>query len=549
MIGVNCSIQGTISSGLGASTGFTPVPYPIYMNGAWRSSVSVQAGLYNTSANDIVVSQVSTDNGEVYTVTNTDENYANATAGVEHDPIPTFTGLNIIGRVQGIWVYYKNADTNWVQTDLSSIQGGTFGGGSLLGINFDTTNNEFIVAKTGIGSDILTTTDFINFNNVTTEPNPVTVTSNDLLTSLFNVINIGGTYLAYGSKSAAPSDTRVCSSTDLLNWTLETPVQPSNVTSIYKWNNRYYIYAFDNNTGITSRTLRVWHSSDGINWTEVTMPTVTGGGEEPYHWLATSTRLYLIGASFNYYTTSTTFTQELPKNYLNSASDGSARGRLRGNTNPDKFADDAPDHIAFCSGQSFQKGGKVVKLLQANSAPTLLYPSVAPDDEIISWAGINELEDNSHTLVATGGTKTNNSLYARNEATTRYYEVTILATASTLNKIGARIIGDDHIADNNLPATDKVRFFLAEDTIETPDGANIAVTYTPTVGQVLGFLFDWTAQTCVISVDGTTLDTVPNINNTRSWIIEGQIVDGRYNLNVGQEAFLHNSTGATAWKD
>ncbi|MBV1952725.1 MAG: hypothetical protein KUG64_11095 [Cycloclasticus sp.] len=560
MIFVNAQIQAIM--GGQAIGGFNPAPLPFHMEGKWRSVAYMDIGVYDDSGSRITLSQTSDDDGTTFSVTNTQENFdSSAVTKLLYKPIPTFSGNGIIGRKQGIDVWIKRGDSDWEKISMSSI-GGSFSGGTLASVTFDPTNNEFIIVKTGTGVDLITTTDFITFvNPVITDPiegNPIS----DELT-VQTVQYISGGYKAYGKQLDDSAIQRVATSTDLKTWTLSGTTQPSSATVqlsydtvIAFFNSRYFVHFF---SGATP-AVEIWSSTDGTTWTQATLTGVTGGGEKGLYWQITSAAIELHTTSQVLRSTNgTTWTEELIENNILQSPDGfsvdgangigvyaHAKGYITS-------TETAPGHISLSTGSSLQLNGKVVELTGLNATPTLGYPSSAAEGATLGWLqrnfALNQVTGDGFTLVGDTGTLRNTrSFYARNTATTRYFEVEILSSTGTANKIGARVMDDSLITDVSVITTDIAYFLLEEDLISTPNGNDIVVTYSATTGQIIGFLFDWTAQTCVIAVDGVTLGTVTSLNNIRSWTVDADVSNGQYKLNVGQEAFSHNGTGATAWQ-
>ena len=555
MIMIDLLIQGTLGGGLSQGD-YTPVPFPIYFEGDWHSTLMLEADLYDQSGNKLTLSHKSIDNGATYSVTNIDDTYAASISvqGTKLLPIPNLSGNSKLLEVSSI-IRLKDDTADWTNIDLSSVPGGSFGGGTLSFVGFDDTNNEFIFIKNGgiLGDDVFTTPDFVVFDSPSFgSPNPIT--DGELFSDVFAIHFISGQYVAFGLDEST-SDNITATSSDLLNWTKQVAILPASTyadSSIAFFNSKYIIHRFENNGGILFRVLEIWSSSDGLTWTQATLPaqeaTVAVQGIE---FLVTAAAIELLTPSYVYRSTDgTTWTRTLLKNYLNQGSDGSTNGFSLANGKGSLMDSAAgPDHLAISNVSSLQLGGKLVHLTEVNAVPTLGYPSTAPEGAVVGWIQDNlsreMVIDDGFTLnnIPAAGTVEGHSLYARNTATTRYYEIEVLSSGLTTNKVGALGLGGDYVS-----GTDAIWFNVIEDLIEVSNGSDIVVTHSHTAGQILGFLFDFVAKTCVIEVDGVALATVPNVNNLIPWVIETTVFNGRFKLNVGQEAFSHNGTGATAWQ-
>lgn len=566
MILIDNLIQGTLSAVSGTGVGFTPTPFAIWLNGKWQSSLAIADGLYDPNISGrILLSHESTDNGENFVVTNITEGFVTFSVTIiSHLITPTVSGGDLIMRRSGIFVQYKDGTNDWASRSMSSVPGGSFGGGTLFGAVYDETNDEFIIIKTGTGADIFTTTDFVNF---TSPPlgNPTSLLSAGNFETLLGVHRIGSNYVAYGIPEGLSPEIRSATSTDLSNWTLQTTNLPrptdTGPAGIYNenlafFNNLYIIYFRDRATVSDPFKLEIHTSSDGLTWTQASIPALPGDDEEQvYTVLITNVFIEILTASHTYRSSNgTTWVSELLENNIigrNATSEhlGKAKGYL-GDTNA------GPDHISLANVHTLQLGGKILELTQTNATPTLGYPSTAPEGATVGWIqndfNIDQIVDDGFTIQrpsAFSGSTSAQCLYAKNNADgTRYFEITVLRSAGVLNKVGMRVLGDVFIDDYTNPITNRVSFFLGNDQVDTPNGTDITgITHTHTTGQIIGFLINLATGSCDITVDGVALTTVASLNITRSWVIECDVDDGNFFLNVGQETFTHNTTSATSW--
>lgn len=555
MILIDTLIQGTLSAVSGTGRNFSTVPWAIYLNGKWRSSILAAE---NTFAEDkLTLSHISNDDGSSYVITNEDYTFGLTTPVNRLDPYkPNIATNNVIAFQQGIFVNYKNGEDDWVSLSLSSIPGGIIGGGSIVSIKSDSSNNQFIILKSGgaIGYDIHTTSNFVTFNN----PNTESVTFNDEIEDVASVIRIGANYIAYGLLQSDNAIVRASISTNLVNWTLQGSNLPtiagggqvSHYRNMAYFSGSYFIHFYDNNGGIVFRTLNVYSSTDGLIWTPVTIPAQTGIGQQGLFWLVTSTAIELISGTHVYRSTNgTTWTAELIKN--NIAPLGTTTNLIAGAKGDTQSTEASSSHIAVRTADTLQGGGKIVHLTGVNATPTLGYPGTAPNGAIVGWLqNSNDLQtrDNGFTAFSDSGSSVTNieTLYARNTGT-RYYEITINRIGGGTNEVGLRAVGQQYVEGSTNSINDLVWFRLQNNNISTPNSNDQSITFTYTAGQVLGFLVDFTAQTCAITVDGTALATVSNLDTRLAFTVDASISDADFFLNVGQQAFLHNTTLADPW--
>ncbi len=563
MIMIDVIIQGTIASSGAVAGIFTPTPFPIYLEDNWESSLIIAAGVYNPSPEKVTLSHRSVDNGDTYaviaeTIGNTVSFVGQSSLQkVAHSPLPSIAGNGILARQQGVWVQWKTASGEWVEKSLSSIPGAAIGGGTFESLTHDYVANEFIIIKSsGNSVDILTTPDFLAFDNPAGGVlNPLTISSNNLMTTVHNIYFIGGQYVAYGTDRPTSSMYITATSSDLFNWTKQVASLPVSTHAEQAFfNSRVIISRFDQPGAIHTRAIEIWSSSDGLTWTQATLPSQEATvGVTDHEFLVTASAIELLTDTYVYRSTNgTTWTRSLLQNNLrdanNTVPENALLGRAKGSL-MDSAA--GPDHIAIANVYSIQLGGKTVKLSQVNAVATLGYPSTAPEGATVGWIQTNF---NRNMIIGDGFVLNDfpavsaiigQSLYARNAATTRYFEITVENATGTSSRVGARGLGYNHV---DSASTDAVWFFVDNNIVTVSNGINIVVTHTHTAGQILGFLFDFTAQTCVIEVDGAALATIPDLNILLPWIVETTANSGQFKLNVGQESFSHNGTGATAWE-
>ena len=533
------------------NSNFSPVPLPVYIEGKWRSTVKISAGVYDSDPVAAQVSHTSEDNGLNYVLTGVDHNTSLPNG------LPTTSITNIIARKQGIWVQYKVGDNNWQEQSLSSIPGGSFGGGTLIGIYSDNVNNEFIVHKKGGsgGDDVFTTPDFINWEKTSNDVNPLTVVENNLFENIIAVYYIGSQYIAYGTTIADNTKYRTATSTDLDNWIMsgsDLSMSSGPFAQMVKFGTRYFIFIRTGST-IPTYVLEIWSSTDALTWTQATLPTPPANlGMEGKEWLITSTSLELITLSHVYKTTDgVNWSMNILQNNLRP---GGRFGTISAFAKGNPIDTDAgPTHIAVPNVKSLQLGGKILSLSEVNASAALQYPGTTTYGALTGFLentnSAGKIKEEGFLFDNQGNSSSHviQSFYARNTATTRYFEVTLTVKEGTL-KIGAVVLGDEYVS-NRLTSGVVSAFHLTDSLITTSNVTDdAAVTHTHTTGQVIGFLFNFVSATCVINVDGTDLSTVSGLVNTLSWVIDIEAINGgKYHLNVGQEAFINNGTGATSW--
>jgi hypothetical protein len=552
-----------------ATVDFTPLPFPIYDNGAWYSNLSIGAGLYDETTNKPLLTHESTDNGVTYAIIQNNATYNNTTSvsGIIHSFLDVKAGNDDFATTSGVWIPRRINNGEWETSSFSSVTGSSFGGGNLLIVTYDYTNNEFIFVKDGgsFGNDIFTTPDFVVIANASSgTQNPVTKLANNLLSNMFALYKLGSLYVAYGVPVSDSNVQRAATSTDMLNWTLQGTNLPKSIDlggsgistmAFYLGSSRYFQHFYDNNVNQTTRVLHIWYSSNGYSaWTEAPLPPqLEELGLEGFKWFVTAGAIELLTLTHVFRSVNgTTWTRSLLQNNIRHGS--SFNGIVYANAKGTVIAPTVgPDHIALSVGTTIQNDGKILALTEVNDpSPTLKYPSSAPST-IVGWlhnnlTAINMVTNDTTILqeLANSQILTGQTLYARNSTTTRYCEIEVTSTSNSVTMSG-KCLGSDYVTGVGLSATDAVWFTLTTNLIQVSNGNNIVVTHLYGAGQIIGFLYDWVAKTCVIEVDGVFLATVPNINNRLPWIMEATVRSSQLTINVGQTAFAYNGTGATAW--
>ena len=561
MIMLDAAIQGTLLGGSGeGTTAFTPTPYAVYANQDWHSHMVVAANLYDTSGDKITLAHESTDNGVTYAVTNVDDSFGTTTTvnRISRFAEIDLSGNAIIGYTSGIWVYWKDGVADWQAQSLSSIPGGSIGGGSLTSVSFDDTNNLFIVNKNE-GQDINTTADFVSWSNPAGgADNPIALTHS---LDAFAIQYIGGQYLAFGV-GAISGDAEIWSSSDLNVWVQESPTLDATAfgagdaekegfivagmdTNVSWFNSRFIIYNKTQVTDATDRTAHIFSSTNGLTWTEdETFAADATSGQEGRNVFVTSTAIEIVTRTHVIRSTNgTTWATSLLDTNVNRTSTPvsslhpmQAKGhRIRPSTS------EAPDHIAVMNVDTLQLGGKILHLTEVNATPTLGYPAGAATGADISFFqdnfNIDQIVDQGDTVKDS----TAQSFFARSSGD-RYFEATINATGGSSNKIGLAMLGT-----TNYAGSDETYVRLAQNLVEVSSGGDTVVVYTMTIGQVLGFRFDFTAATIEILVDNVSLHTESAVENGLPWVIECEVPNGNVALNVGQDAFVYTVGGTVAW--
>ena len=563
MIMVSAGVMGALLGGASAdSTGFTPVPYAVYLEQDWYSLILVAQGLYNDDK--VTLTHKSTDNGVTYAVTNEDTNFGISTPVIRTSRFAeiNISGNGIIAYTVGIWLYYKDGDDDWVTLSLSSIPGGAIGGGFLTSLTFDATNNIFIVNKNN-GIDINTTPDFIQWTNPSSgETNPISTTHR---LQTFSIEFIGGQYLAFGLGEAIEDSgdfdlAEVWSSPDLETWSQESPTLAAvafgsgdavkeeiiaRLTEVSWFNSLYIVYGSTEVTDATDRSLHVFTSTDGIIWLESgTLSADAVSGQEGNHTLITSTGIEILTDSHVFRSADgTTWTPTLLANNLTlktSPASNLHAAQAKGHRQRPSTSE-APDHIAVMNADILQLGGKILHLSETNVTPLLGYPADSATGAEVGFIqnnfDIDQIIDQGFTVKDS----TAQSFLARNSGD-RYLEVTINATSGSVNKIGLIAMVADKYA-----GSDEISVKLTTNLVEVSSGGDTVVVYTMAVSQVLGFQFDFAASQILITVDGVLLHTQSSVENLLSWVIECEMISGEAALNVGKDTFSFPPGGTVAW--
>lgn len=538
MIMIGPLIQATFTTGY-IDTSTTLIPYPFFVGGKWVSTVnSVETGLQV---------QESIDSGLSYPVI--DPNTITNESGTFN---PTIFGGNIAAYITGIWVNWRVNGEGWQQRDLGSVPNANMGGGLLSFISY--ANGEFIIVKnSSFGVDLYATADFLTFR---TPSGSFNLIEDIFESSLFTVRYINGQYLGFGYET---NQVRVAYSPNLIDWTLDVTILPyfpdSYTNNMAYYNGKYYIHHTENLASTeTSRILHILSSTDGITWVEVALTNAINEGIE---WFVTTTAIELLTKTHVIRSTDgTNWTEELLIHWIPAMAE--SRGFINGE-------ETAPDTIKIPYGIVAQDGGKIIDLTSINAAPTSIYPATSKYNEIMGFMipqrGYYDTArfESPYALFEEGflsrGKDVNNrddprarSFYARNTGQ-YYFEYTLRITqANSQHLIGARILGDKYYTGINETEV-SVRY----NTIVKALG-NVAVTYTPTENDIIGFLFDFSAATIIIEVNGVLLHTATGIETGKTWSAYTEMYNpssgtGTVYINVGQEAFIHNGTGAIAWKD
>lgn len=570
MIMLDAGIVGVVvSGGVGATSAFTPVPYPSYIGQNWNSVLIVAAGLFDDSANKLTLSHQSTNGGVTYTLTNNDPNFAVAipVTRINRPQRLDLSGNNIIAYTNGIWVYYKNGAADWVALSLSSIPSGAVGGGSLTSVSFDDSNGVFIVSKNQ-GEDINTTADFISWNNPAGGINPINDV-HDL--NVTNIHCIGGKYLAFGN-GAISGNAEIWSSPDLNVWVQESatlddgggPIAFGTGTAdqidkqkdiisgsgdIIWFNNAWFTYG-STGTPASARSLHIFRSTNGIAWVEITTLAADAvSGQTGVNSFITSAALEIVTATHVVRTTNgTIWSSALLETNIN-RNTSPLSGLRPANAKGDRarpFTNHAPDHIGILTADTLQNDGKIMALSQVNSTPTLKYPVGAASGDRVGF-----IQDNFNTdqIIGQGFVVKNSiaqSLLARNSGL-RYFEVTIIASFSASNKIGLTALQSFN-GTNYYAGTNERYVRLTDDLVEVSSGGNTIVSHTMVPGQILGFLLNTTTNQILVYVDGVLLHTQNNVETGLSWVVECEMVSGQALLNIGHETFAYApNTGITPW--
>lgn len=555
MIQIGALMQGTLGGGgAGSDTGKTLTPEPLYSGGEWKSSVWGDEVDYDLpfTGRGVVVSSTSPDN-ITYTQTGLDPDTFFTTP--DKQIRPTGFGGTIIFFQGGIWVYYKDGDADWVAKSLSSIPDANVGGGVVGYIDY--ANGEFIISKdTPAGLDIAATTNFVDYRIPSVDFNSAKgVYGVDDVP--FTIKYIGSNYVAF-YELEADGTIQAATSTDLVTWVADSTSlpAPTGSTSQGAKQRPYRDLAYFNANLILTfvdlpdgdddlKTLHIWSTTNGVDWAEATL--TNDSGNEGLEWYVTTAAVELVTATHLFRSTNgTSWVETLPENRLPviAAAKGDPEGIFT-----------APDHIAFPYGDVVQEGGKILGFAGVSSDPVLKYPDATATGINVGWiipradpsiVGLYTLRGRGFEVssVDIGNEPTAIwNMYCHNTGD-YYFEITVenLATPAPV-LIGAKSLGDTYYSGI------KETSVLLRDNLVEKNLGDVVVVSALAANQVLGFLFDFVAGTLVISIDGVTLHTATNLETDRAWqpYLDFSTGGGTYSINVGQDAFIHNGTGATAW--